>query len=58
MGYFWEGMQKISYEEALKRYRNNEEVYLLYWDNAEGLAESEEDIHEHNKSGAEFGYEL
>lgn len=59
MGYKWEGMKKITYEEALKEYRKgNLAIYLLYDDDTEGLAESESDIHEHQKHYGEFGYEI
>lgn len=56
--YSWEGMQKIGYEEALQRFRNGEEVYALYNDEAEAMIFEEDRIHEHHRYGGEFGYEL
>lgn len=64
MGYTWEGMTKISYEEAVKRWNNKEEVFLLYDDESEGLVEESmgdwtalEAIKHHYEAGGEFGYE-
>lgn len=58
MGYQWDGMQKITYEEAVKLYTENlDGVYLLYDDDTEGAAESLDEIENHNSYGGEFGYE-
>lgn len=55
--YQGDGMEKISYEEALSRFRSNREVFLLYSDNTEAVAENEEEIQKHHLSGDRFGYE-
>lgn len=57
MAYTWEGMQIISYEEAIKMYKENKEVYRVYEeDDSEGLAESLEEIHDHYERGGIFGF--
>ncbi len=59
--YVWPGMKKISLEEALKRYKSNESVFVLYDDNTEseiGWEGAEEEMREHAKNGGEFGYEV
>ena len=53
--YTWEGMKKISYKEALT---SDTQVYLLYGDDTEGAAESDEDMKMHYENGGEFGIEL
>ena len=53
--YTWEGMKKISYEEALECGAG---CYLLYDDDTEGLAESDEDMKMHYENGGKFGIEL
>jgi GrpB-like predicted nucleotidyltransferase (UPF0157 family) len=53
--YKWDGMQKVTYEEALDRFPNKV-VYLLYDDNTEALVNEELDIHKHWKANGEFGY--
>jgi hypothetical protein len=55
--YKWEGMCKISYQEALERFTNGQEVYLLYYDDTESLVEDIDSIHLHEEHGGEFGYE-
>ncbi|CAN7768381.1 hypothetical protein LJR153_007361 [Paenibacillus sp. LjRoot153] len=40
----WEGMKKISYEEAMRRFNKGREVYLLYPYNTEALAHELEEI--------------
>ena len=58
MSYDWTGMQKITYEEAVDRWNKNHEVYLIYDDETEAVAESLEDIKKHHeKYSGEFGYE-
>lgn len=59
MGYTWEGMTKISYEEAIEMwYRHGEgPLYRLYDDDTEGMVRSFEEIVDHNEYGGEFGYE-
>lgn len=57
MAYTYEGMTKISFQEALERFRDNEEVYLLYDDETEALAESEAGIMLHHSYEGEFGHE-
>lgn len=54
MAYTWEGMTKISRQEAVNRYKSGLEVYLLYSDNTEGEADSLRAIEAHLE---EFGYE-
>ena len=56
-GYLWLGMEEISYELAVKLF-NMQEVYLLYEDNTESLAENIDDIENHYKNGGKFGIEL
>lgn len=55
-GYLWEGMIKISYEEAVKRF-SGDEVYLLYSDQTESLVCELAEIEGHESNGGEFGYE-
>lgn len=55
--YKWKGMTIISYMNAIERFKQNEEVFLLYDDDSEGLVEQIEQIHEHKKYGGEFGIE-
>ena len=55
--YTWNGMNKITYDEAIARLRNNLSVYLLFDDGTESLADSEEDVDKHNSFYGEFGYE-
>lgn len=50
-------LRKISYKEAVKRFNEDKEVYLLYDDGTEGLAETLEDMERHHKNGGEFGVE-
>jgi hypothetical protein len=38
-GYTWEGMKKISPAEALERFENGDEVFILYEDDTEGAVE-------------------
>jgi hypothetical protein len=57
MSYTWEGMEKISYQEALERMNNEQEVYLLYDDQTEGLADDFERMSHHHECGGEFGVE-
>lgn len=57
MGYTWDGMTKVSYEEAFKMFKNNEAVYLLHDDETEALVTDLKDIIEHNTYGGEYGYE-
>ncbi|MFV1457265.1 hypothetical protein [Bacillus mycoides] len=53
----YEGMTTISFEEAVNRFNNNEEVFCLYGDDTEGLCESVEGMKEHHERGGEFGHE-
>ncbi|MGN4723851.1 hypothetical protein ACTFR8_22750 [Bacillus cereus group sp. MYBK15-3] len=53
----YEGMTLISFEEAVSRFNNNEEVFHVYGDGTEGLCESLEDMKEHHERGGEFGHE-
>ena len=55
--YKWNGMIKISYAEALQKYNNNEEVYLLYEDDTEALALSLKKKKNHSIHNGELGYE-
>jgi hypothetical protein len=55
--YKWDGMIKISYTLAVKRFGFNKHVYKLYDDDTEALANSLEDITEHINNGGELGYE-
>ena len=61
-GYLWLGMKKISYDYALELFergtKDSDNVYLLYEDNTENLAESIDDIKCHYENGGEFGIEL
>lgn len=61
-GYLWLGMKKISYGYALELFergtKDSDNVYLLYEDNTENLAESIDDIKCHYENGGEFGIEL
>lgn len=56
-GYLWLGMGEISYKLALELF-NMQEIYLLYEDNTESLAESIDDIKEHHENGGKLGIEL
>lgn len=59
MGYKWEGMKKITYEEALELFHKADiGIFLLYDDDTEALVETEADIHNHQKHYGEFGYEI
>lgn len=42
--YTWSGMKKITYLEAIERFNDDKEVYLLYSDNTEGVTEGIESI--------------
>ena len=57
MGYSWEGMKKISVEEANRRYREGEEVFILYDDDTEGAIEDENVFNENWIDQVEFGVE-
>lgn len=57
MGYSWEGMKKISEEEAKRRYREDEEVFILYDDDTEGAIEDENVFNENWIDQVEFGVE-
>lgn len=57
MGYSWEGMKKISVEEAKRRYREGEEVFILYDDDTEGAIEDENVFNENWIDQVEFGVE-
>jgi hypothetical protein len=52
-GYAWDNMIKISPAEALSRIENNEEVFILYDDNTEGVIEDIAQI----KVGGSYGIE-
>ena len=54
MSYNWDGMVVIDKEEAIERYMDDKEVYLLYDDDTEAAAEMFVDILEHD---GDFGYE-
>lgn len=56
MAYKWEGMTKISLDEAKKRYKEGKEVYILY-DDTEALVEEESVFKELWIDQVEFGYE-
>lgn len=59
MPYTHIGMRKIPFQEALERYQNNKEAYLLYDDNTEAVAESEEAIrYHHDEFQGEFGVDM
>ena len=57
--YIWEGMEKISYEEALRLMKKHGQgaVYLLYPDETEGQCESVEQLEVHHDRDGEFGVE-
>ena len=58
-GYLWEGMQRLTFVDAIYRFAiENKTVYLLYTDNTESVANSLEDISKHKVNGGMFGYEL
>jgi hypothetical protein len=61
-GYSWEGMQEITYEQALAWFDNDKQsirpIYLLYQDNTEGLAISKDEVIQHYNSGGRFGVEI
>jgi hypothetical protein len=48
---------EITVKEALNLFEDGSEVFLLYSDNTEGLAESVESILEHSECGGGFGVE-
>lgn len=53
-------MVKISLEEAIRRWYEDKEVYLLYDDGTEALVEpplDNDDLNLHYSNGGEFGYE-
>lgn len=52
-GYTWEGMTKISPSEALERFNNGEEVFVLYDDDSEGAITEVTQI----KLGGSYGHE-
>lgn len=55
-GYLWEGMDILTFDEALEIYKNEQRpVFLLHRNNTESLVESLVDIHEHK--GALYGVE-
>lgn len=56
-GYLWDGMEEISYEEALRLFKDNKCVYLLYNDNTEAQVENIVDIVQHCNVGGLFGVE-
>ena len=56
-GYTWHGMQPLDENEALMFHRKGENVYCLYNDDTEGLAQSEDEIREHAARGGMFGIE-
>lgn len=50
MTYNWSDIQKMGFEQAMGRFNNDEEVYLLYDDNAKSVVEySSNKIYEHHK---------
>lgn len=55
--YSYEGMKKVTYEEAISRFNENLNIYLLFDDNTESLVESIDEILDHEKNSGEFGYE-
>ena len=55
--YSYKGMKKVTYEEAIDRFNKNLNVYLLFDDNTESLAESIDVILDHKKNSGEFGCE-
>lgn len=57
-GYMWDGMIRLSNEEAKKIFSvKSEAVYMLYPDGTESVAESIEDINYHIKCGGILGIE-
>lgn len=55
MGYTWDGMVKITEEQAVNKFADtDEEVYLLYDDNSESLVECFSDILNHL---GEYGFQ-
>lgn len=60
-GYSWPGMKKIEYDKALELFlkgtKDSDNVYLLYEDNTESLAEDITQIKNHYLNGGEFGIE-
>ena len=56
-GYSAAGISKTDYAGAIQRYNTNQEVYLLYDDGTESLAESLDDLFAHANRGGEFGFE-
>lgn len=57
MAYTWEGMKKITKDEAVKMFNEGREVYRLYEDGTEGLVEDIKDILDDNFGDYDFGYE-
>ena len=60
--YTWGGMEKISFEEVLKRHHDGSLVgaFMLYPDGSEALIENDYDINDilnHHYMGGEFGDE-
>ena len=55
-GYYWLGMEEEDYESAIKDFKKID-IYKLYEDNTESLAESIEDIKNHYANGGLFGVE-
>jgi len=56
-GYYWLGMEEEDYESAIKDFKRID-IYKLYEDNTESLAESIEDIKNHYVNGGLFGVEI
>lgn len=52
--YMWNGMTKISKKEAIKRFHEQKNVFLLYPDDTEAEANKLEELLVHDE---EFGYE-
>lgn len=57
MSYSWQGMKKITRQEAVERFNVGLEVYRLYDDNTEGLCEELSDIMDPAFDDFDFGYE-
>lgn len=56
-GYLWEGMKKITFEEAIKKNFFSEPLFLLYSDGTEAEAQTPSEIVTHYENGGEFGIE-
>lgn len=56
-GYEWDGMVKLDDEVALEYFDKGYDIYLLYPDNSEGLAESEKRLIQHINDGGFVGVE-